>query len=110
MQGAVAGWIASLGVAFVWGGDFNMLPDEIAQSGWVSNCKGVVVSPGDPTLRFHERTVDFFVVHETLVGTIRGMHGARRAHIATLTRCFKNGRDGQATGVEVSKTKGSPGR
>ena len=49
--------------------DFNVTPDDLAQTGILNGGKGVIVAPVAPTIRYSDRTIDFFVVSPALAHT-----------------------------------------
>ena len=79
---------------WVVGGDWNLTPEMLAQSGWTSIVKGRVAAPAEPTC--NGKTYDYFVVSESLSDAVQGVvriadggcnpHWAARLYLSGATR------------------------
>ena len=62
------GLVIEATVPFIIGGDMNMTPQDLADTGWVDSIRGRIIAPNKPTCRptpSHEgRIIDFFVVSD----------------------------------------------
>ena len=54
-------WLYSQHRPFVWTGDFNNLPEDVAAAGVLNGSNSVVCPPTAPTLRFTDRVIDYFM-------------------------------------------------
>jgi len=67
----VAGILRGLRGPWILGGDWNVSPEVLLGSNWLSVVGGVVVAPKTPTCNKH--VYDFFVVSEGLLPAVRGV-------------------------------------
>ena len=63
--------IAQLRGPWILGGDFNMNPKVISDSGWLDTIGGIIVAPLLPTC--NQSTYDFFIVDKRLSKFILGI-------------------------------------
>ena len=61
-------WLTSQALPFVIGGDFQVEPAQLEDSGWVRAIGGFVVAPQLATVTPSHRVIDFFVVSRDLAG------------------------------------------
>lgn len=55
-----------MGRPFIWGGDFQVPPEELAGAGFFKKLRAAIVAPGASTLRHSDRTIDYWIVADTL--------------------------------------------
>ena len=56
---------------WIVGGDWNMPPQLLLQSGWLEIVQGVIVAPDPPTC--NDSVYDYFVVHWSLAHAVAGV-------------------------------------
>ena len=61
-------WLTSQALPFIIGGDFQVEPSQLEDSGWVRAVGGYVVAPRLATITPSHRVIDFFVVSRDLAG------------------------------------------
>ena len=61
-------WLTSQALPFIIGGDFQVEPGQLEDSGWVRAVGGFVVAPRLATVTPSHRVIDFFVVSRDLAG------------------------------------------
>ncbi len=70
---AVAVQLRCLGLPFVIGGDWQITPQQMSETGFQGILGASIVAPSEPTNLVTMRTIDFFVVSSCLVPMIEGV-------------------------------------
>ena len=77
--------IAQMSMPYVLMGDWNMEPDQLAQTGFLDQVGGYVVSPNEPTCWCGDNekgsTIDYAVVGNSIVGYVQAVEFDRRPRI-----------------------------
>ena len=75
--------LRSIGRPFIAGGDWNMSPSELHETGWLDLVKGVTCAPIGPTYISGkaESVLDYFAAHESLATTVKSVEASRSGAI-----------------------------
>ncbi len=79
----VAAFLRTVGLPFIIGGDWQVMPDHLAATGLLSMLRAAICAPREATNLFSGNVIDWFVVSECLVAdsrwTISTLHGTNFA-------------------------------
>ena len=62
----VVEWLLVMGRPFIWGGDFQVPPQELAKVGFRKKIRAAIIAPGTSTLRHSDRAIDYWIVSDAL--------------------------------------------
>ena len=66
-------WLRAYGQPYVWGGDFNMSPITLAESGVLGTAQGCIISTGTNTMHGCQNENDYWVVSHQLAPFVRSV-------------------------------------
>ena len=96
-------WLCSQNRPFVWAGDFNNLPEDVAAAGVLNGSRSVVCPLTTPTLRFADRVMDYFIVSDDLswaIQTCATVDGPTTPHVPVK---LTTGKVGEGKGWTLKK-------